>query len=380
MSLLKKLFAPISFPLTSLLLIFPGGTSGQVVTHPGAGRPAAPRQEFSEADLKVFINAIFATAQGVRPELRAAGLRHLASVIVSMDSSRALWVYDQAFRSAEQLSAPDKRTLRESLERDIILDEAKLDLSRAVDHALTLQPEPATAATARSGEQMKLILLADLMRRVPADDRETLFQKIAPVLVQEDVDFDQTLTIAQFFQKDLPERTQQLYTQAVGKFDLLPADEALISTFASLTRVVGSTNPILAEMGVDVLLKKADEVDAKLEKERAGDPQYLPSQEGVFGPTHLLMLSQFLPLMQKTNPARAREWTETLQDKRNQENLKQSSTRRAFRAGTSADAPSPFTPGSAASTPHPSTTTPPRRCSGFPSGPAPRACSFCSTL
>jgi hypothetical protein len=354
MSLLKRsiVFPLPIFAMALLLLVSetPGAQAEAlaVPADPMAEQPPNPGKDFSESDLKAFINSIFLTAQGVRPELRAAGLRQLASVIVHMDTTRALWVYEQAFRSAEQVSAPDKLGMRETLEREIILDEAKLDLSRAVAHALILQPEPPAPEAARSGEHVKLVLLADLARRIPAEDTEALFQKIAPVLVQEDVDFDQTLTIAEFFQKTLPDRSQQLFSQAVGRFNLLPAEEALISTFASLTRVVGISNPALVEMGVEVLLKKADEVDATMQTEKSDDPEPLGPQEGVYGPTHLLILSQFLPLMQKSNPARAREWMETLQDKRNQDSLKHASTRRVFRADGSPDPHAVYTPGSSA--------------------------------
>ena len=348
---LKKLLSSISPILALLLFIFPARGEMQTVppAHATSNRPSAPGQVFTEADLKAFINTIFLTAQEVRPELRAAALRQLASVIVPVDAGRALWVYDQAFQAAEQISAPNKPALREAVEREIILEEAKHDLPQAIDHALSLQSEPPTPDGSRPGGNMKLALLAELARKIPEDDVDSLFQKTAPVLVREDTDFGQTLTLAGFFQKSHPERAQQLFSQAVAKFNNIPAEEPSLRSFAALTTTVGATNPNLAELGIEVLLKKADEIDSKTVREAPGDPQAVGSTEGVYGPAHLLILSQFLPLMRKINPARGDDWAKALQDGRNQNNLKIASTRRVPQSNVSTGPRAPITPGSSTS-------------------------------
>ncbi|MBZ5535713.1 MAG: hypothetical protein LAO31_07150 [Acidobacteriia bacterium] len=351
MLLLKKLLSSIFLILATVLLIFPARGDGQTIStvRPAAdGRPVS-EQAFAEADLKAFINTIFLTAQEVRPELRAAGLRLLATVIGNMETARALWVYDQAFKATEQISAPNTLALRQALEREVILEEAKLDLKQAIDHALALQEELVTPEGTHAGENVKLVLLADLVRRITDDDADSLFQKIAPVLVREDNNFDQTLTIAEFFQKNHPERSQQLFNHAVAKFYNLPAAEASLDTFATLTRTVGATNPNLAEMGIDVLLRKADEIDSKLSPQKSGDPQPPGPSEGVYGPTHLLVLSQFLPLMRQINPGRGDDWIKALQDKRNQDGLKQASSGRVYRPNLGTEPRSPINTGSSTS-------------------------------
>lgn len=304
--------------------------------------PSSPGtwQDFSDADLRAFINEIFLTTEQVRPELRAEGLRQLATFILPMDSPRALWVYDQAFNAAETIPITNQLGMRDVLERGIILDEAKIDLSRAVDHALALPerslPDNSNPATPTG----RMVLLVNLIRRVPAEDVEGLFQKIAPALVREDTHLAQTLDTVQFYLKDSPERAQQLFSGALMQFQSRPADELSLRSISMMTIAVSSGSPGLVEGAVEVLLKKADELDSKTDSERNQTTGLPSSSNAAYGRLHMLVLSQLLPVMQKINPARANEWTASLQDKRNLQSLSRASSPLTLRPDVNMDTPS----------------------------------------
>jgi hypothetical protein len=283
--------------------------------------PAGTWKSFSNDQMKSFINEVFLTAQEVRPELCAVALRHLASVMVEFDVSRAVWVYDQAFKAAQLAPRTDKAAPEDHLERDIILEEATVDLSHAVDHALLLSPDPSPDQPDASPENEKLNLLTDLIRRVPVEDSNDLFPKIAPALVREDDYFDQTTALAQQYQKSLPERARLLFSEALLEFQQRPADERLLQSFSSLTGIVAPNQPALAETGIDLLLKKADELDAKESAGSTSSTGLSNTSDNSLGRFHLQVLHQLYPAVQKINPAKAGDWLTLLRNQRSSQNL-----------------------------------------------------------
>lgn len=301
---------------------------------------ASSWKSFSDTHFRGFINDIFITAQQVRPELRAAGLRQLAAAMVDLDAARALWVYEQAFTAAQLIPVVDRIRIGERLEKEIILEEAKLDFAKAVEHALALQSEIESEGSETPPENEKLVLLADLIRRIPPDDNHGLFQKIVPALVREDEHFDQVLALTHDYQKNFPDRTQQFFSEALLQFQIRPADEILLRSFSTLTLSVATTNPALAEAAIDLLLKKADELDSKVDAEKSMTPGFESSTTGLLGRFHMLVLGQLFPVIQKINPTRASEWALALRDRRNLQNLNHAAAQLDFRARAQTDTPS----------------------------------------
>jgi hypothetical protein len=313
---LKK--AILSFTLLTFLM----APAALAQIHP---QPRSPRKApalspealpaFSDSSLKSFINDVFMTAQEVRPELRSAGLRSLAAQMTQMDVSRALWVYDQAFLAAQQVPLSSRQVMGDSPERKIILDESRLDLTQAINHTLSLQPPPPSDDPDLPPVNEKLILLSDLIRRIPPDETEGLFQKAASALVREDDSFMQTLAVAQISQKNAPGRSQQLFSEALSQFQVRPITEISFRSFIFLTQSLGNNNPALAETGIELLLKKADELDSQAGQQKGGISGMTSISGQSNGAHRLMVMNQLLPMMQKMNPSRANEWTALLRGK-----------------------------------------------------------------
>lgn len=279
--------------------------------------PTGSWKNFSLDRLKLFINDIFLTAQEVNPEMRAEGLRQLGGVIETLDSNRALWVLNQAFYAAQAISLTDQVGMRSRLQSQIITQESRLDLAQAVNHALSMSTPDTAPDSESTAADEKLRVMADLARLIPADDTEGLFQKIAPALVREDSHFDQTHALVHIFQKGFPDRAQYLFTEALLQFNVRPPDELLLRVFSSLTSSVAANNPALVQTAIEVLLKKADALDAKQQSEDSPVLGIQPSAKDTWGPLHLLIVGQFLPLMQRMNPSLSSEWQAAFKDRRN---------------------------------------------------------------
>ena len=274
-------------------------------------------RSFTDNDLKAFINDIFSTAQEVRPGIQAAGLKQLASIMALLDSSRAVWVYDQAFEAAQLIPPGVNPGVRAQLEMEIIREESRLNLARAIDHVLILSPASADAAAETQLGNGRLALMALLARSIPPDDNDQLFQKLAPALAREDGQYEVTLSLVQFLQRDFPDRAQELFSEALSQFQLRPAQDTALRVFSSLTTTVADSSPALASTAIEVLLKKADELDQRSGADKA---VMLPSDD-VYGPAHLKIMSLLYPVMQKIDSSKARDWFAALHDRRNQQAL-----------------------------------------------------------
>ncbi len=301
-SLFLILWFCIALPPNPLVAAQKPLDSGKSAAVP-SGNPGS-WQSYSEVDLKAFINNIFVTAQDVRPELRAEALRQVADLMTSLDTSRALWVFDQAFNASQMIPMGLQSAIRQQLESQIILDESHYDLARAVEHAMRIQPYTKDANSRESLFHSKLALLMNLARQVPAKDDSGLFQRLAPEIVREDAKFQETLGLISAFERSFPDRSQQVFSEAMSQFQIQPADKTSLRNFLIATSTISSISPALASSATETLLQKADELDAASEK----------SSSAKYGPSHLMVISQLYPLMQKMDPLRASDWKSTLQD------------------------------------------------------------------
>ncbi len=278
-----------------------------------AKNPVPDWKTFTDDDLKSFINEIFLTAQNVPPEIEAAGLRQLASVMVSMDSARALWVYDQAFQAAQMIPVSTRLEMSEPLAEEIVLDESRLDLGRAIDHALALQSLPQKKDSEQPVDD-KLTLLSTLARRIPQEDPDGLFQKIAPEIVREDEDYRQTLGLVQTFQRSNPERAQLLFSEALAQFGARSAEDAGFRSFSNLTLSIAATQPELVGSAVDLIMKKADQIDARTSQDESSNMGLPSSSSANLGRLHTQVISQFMTIMKKINPSKANDWESQLKE------------------------------------------------------------------
>lgn len=245
--------------------------------------------------------------------------------MVRMDSARALWVFDQAFRAA--LSIPESNTSANGprLQHEIIMEEARLDRARAVDHALQMAsptPDDNSELNAPRANE-KLATLVELMRGLAPGDPEDLFQSLAPALVREDEYFDATANLIQQNQASFPLRAEALFSLAMGQFGSSLPKERSIQSFIAMTTFMANSSPSLAESAAGLIVKKADELDVVETSPQSATTGLSNNLASPVGSHHLAAINQLMPVMSKINPSRAADWSAQIQDRRNVSSLNQ---------------------------------------------------------
>lgn len=261
-----------------------------------------------------LLNRCYQEALGTEPRTKAEAISKIAAAMRPISKERALYFYEQAFQATGEIQSPENPRDKIQLQFQIVMDMGGLDPAKALEHALRMDQIPISGESSLRGlANMRSNALSFLASRLAEKDPDRAFEIVQQQIAEGNYDPSFLAPLAIQLKKTRPDKSEQLFIEAMNQFAKPSRDQFQVQSFVNLTTRLFSLNPGLTEKALDLIVQAIDDLEKKQQDQSVAFAITSVNSQGKsasVGSIREFAVVQLLAMMKKLNPEKAKSLEE----------------------------------------------------------------------
>jgi hypothetical protein len=292
-----------------------GAGVGETTPGPGASksesRRSTPRADSTEAAKKKaeeLLNRSYQDALGTDPEIKADALTRIAQSMRKINKERALYVFQQAFDSTLEMQSEEAVRRKATRQFQIITMVTPLDLEKALQLAMRMDRIYPTGDQPRQRMNLRNNALSFVAAQMADKSPDRAFEIVEQQITEGNFEPGFLAPVATALRKTRPDKSEQLFLEAIHQFEKPGQDLLQVQSFVDLTARLFDLNRSLSAKALDLIIQVIDDLEKK-QKEDTVSFAFTSANE--LGKTSISGIREYaavqaVAMMRRLDPERAK--------------------------------------------------------------------------
>jgi hypothetical protein len=241
---------------------------------PNAGKVESPRStaktdsgEAAKKKAEDLLNRTYQEALGADPETKAEALTRIAQSMRKISKDRALYVFEQAFESTLEVQAEDAVRRKLTRQFQIVSMVSPLDLERALQMALRMNRIYPTGDQPLPMMNLRNNALSFVASQMASKSPDRAFEIVEQQITEGNFEPAFLAPVAIALRKARPEKSEQLFLEAIHQFEKPSQDLLQVNSFVDLTGRLFDLNRSLSAKALDLIVQTVDNLEKKQQED-----------------------------------------------------------------------------------------------------------------
>jgi hypothetical protein len=296
----------------------PGGTD-QTPTSSGKAeaRRLNSKLDAAEANKKKaeeLLNRCYQDALNSEPEVKADALNRIAKAMGKSPKERVLPILQQAFDATTEIQSQDSIQQKIQAQYSIVMMTTTRDLEKALQMALRMDRQLPTTDSPQSGVMnFRANALGMIASRLVGKDPDQAFEIVQQLISEGNFEPNFLAPVATAFKKNSPDKSEQLFIEAIHQFDKPTHGSFQVKDFVDLTARLFDLNHALSAKALDLIIPAIDDLEKTQQEEGLTFSITNVSDKGKTSVNSIreYVAIQAVAMMRRLDPERAKTLQET---------------------------------------------------------------------
>ncbi|HEX9135321.1 MAG TPA: hypothetical protein VF905_00060, partial [Nitrospirota bacterium] len=247
----------------------PQSTAAATVDKAETRRSAAKADSAEAAKKKAeeLLNRTYQEALGADPDTKAEALTRVAQSMRKISKDRALYVFQQAFDSTLEIQQEDAIRRKASRQFQIVSMVTPLDLEKALQMALRMERVYPTGEQPRPMINLRNNALSYVAAQMASKSPDRAFEIVEQQISEGNFEPGFLAPVATALRKTRPDKSEQLFLEAIHQFEKPGQDLLQVQSFVDLTGRLFDLNRSLSAKAVDLIVQAIDGLEKKQQED-----------------------------------------------------------------------------------------------------------------
>ncbi|MBZ5536167.1 MAG: hypothetical protein LAO31_09445 [Acidobacteriia bacterium] len=213
------------------------------------------------------MNKTYQEALGAEPETKADALTRIAQSMRKISKDRALYVFQQAFESSLEIQSEEAVRRKAMRQFQIVTMVAPLDLEKALQLALRMDRVYPTGDQPRQMMNLRNNALSYVAAQMASKSPDRAFEVVQQQVLEGNFEPGFLAPVAIALGKSRPDKSEQLFLEAIHQFEKPGQDLLQVQSFVDLTGRLFDLNRNLSAKAVDLIVQAVDNLEKKQQED-----------------------------------------------------------------------------------------------------------------
>ncbi|MBZ5552441.1 MAG: hypothetical protein LAO21_06950 [Acidobacteriia bacterium] len=277
----------------------------------GGTRPSTAKTESAEAAKKraeELLNRTYQEALGADPETKGEALTRIAQSMRKISKDRALYVFQQAFDSTLEVQTEDAVRRKLTRQFQIVSMVSSLDLEKALQMALRMDRVYPTGDQPRPMMNLRNNALSFVAAQMASKSPDRAFEIVEQQVTEGNFEPGFLAPVATALRKSRPDRSEQLFLEAIHQFEKPGQDLLQVQSFVDLTGRLFDLNRSLSAKALDLIIQAIDGLEKKQQEDTVSFTFTSVNEQGKTSISSIREYAavQAVAMMRRLDPERAK--------------------------------------------------------------------------
>lgn len=275
-------------------------------------RPSNAKADMTAANRKraeELLNKCYQDGLNSEPEDKAESLSRIADSMRKINKERALFIFQQAFEATSEMQSTDQTPKKAQLQSSIATMMAPIDVEKALQCALKMDKVYPKGDQKLPYMNFRNDALGLIAAQMANKDPDRAFEVVQQQITEGNFEPNLLAPVATALRKSRPEKSEQIFLEAIRQFQKPTIDVFQIMGFVNLTARLFELNRTLTREAVDLIVQAVDELEKKQQDNTMSFTMDMQNDKG--GKSSVNSIREFaavqaVAMMRRLDPERAK--------------------------------------------------------------------------
>ncbi len=275
-------------------------------------RPSNAKADMTAANRKraeELLNKCYQDGLNSEPEDKAESLSRIADSMRKINKERALFIFQQAFEATSEIQSTDQSPKKAQLQSSIATMMAPIDVEKALQCALKMDKVYPKGDQKLPYMNFRNDALGLIAAQMANKDPDRAFEVVQQQITEGNFEPNLLAPVATALRKSRPEKSEQIFLEAIRQFQKPTIDVFQIMGFVNLTARLFELNRTLTREAVDLIVQAVDELEKKQQDNTMSFTMDMQNDKG--GKSSVNSIREFaavqaVAMMRRLDPERAK--------------------------------------------------------------------------